>query len=201
MISNISCIWQGACRSSDVRDLPSYHYFSHALMFVFWIALALLSGIASAEDKGEQGVPANPCYSTDPTLGDSAYWASTAVRLFSEQKYEDAIATVDACFQYWGPAAGQQQKKMYDQELKCPPTGKVKAKIRAEIEKDYLINDVSMALWAKARSLHELKKIELAVHSYAQCLYMSCGRSWDTKGWFWSPAQDCAVYARKLARK
>lgn len=201
MISNISCIWQGAFRSSDVRDLPSCHVCSHALMFVFWIALALLSGIASAEDKGEQGVPANPCYSTNPVLGDSAFWASTAVRLYSEKKYQEAVATVDACFQYWGPAAGQQQKKMYDQEVECPPTGRVNAKIKAEIHEDYLVNDVSMALWAKARSLHELKKIELAKQSYAQCLYMSCGRSWDTNGWFWSPAQDCAVYARKLARK
>ena len=35
-------------------------------------------------------------------------------------------------------------------------------KTKANIQENYLMNDVSMALWAKARSLHELGDIELA---------------------------------------
>ena len=49
--------------------------------------------------------------------------------------------------------------------------------------------------------LRELKRNEEAKQSYAQCLYMEHGQAWDPNGWFWSPAEDCAVYARKLARK
>ena len=60
------------------------------------------------------------------------------------------------------------------------------------------MNDVSFALWVKARSLDELGKIEMAKIAYAQCLYMTCGRVWDVNGWFWSPAEDCIKYARKL---
>ena len=41
-------------------------------------------------------------------------------------------------------------------------------------------------------------EIELAKTSYGRCVYMSCGRTWDPQGWFWSPAKDCAKYARDL---
>ena len=201
MTSTINTTLQGAFRPLKVANLPLYSVLFYGLIALLMIALASVSGVATAEDSEESGVPLNPCYSTNPELGDSAFWASTAVRLYSEKKYQEAVATVDACFQYWGPAAGQQQKKLHDQEAKCPPTGRVNAKVKAQIHEDYLINDVATALWAKSRSLHKLKKIELAKQSYAQCLYMTCGRTWDTNGWFWSPAQDCAVFARKLVRK
>lgn len=39
---------------------------------------------------------------------------------------------------------------------KCPPTGRVNRHNRLSIEEDYLMNDVSFALWVKARSLDEL---------------------------------------------
>ena len=188
-------------QSSDMSSLNMYQMIRFAFVLLLLFAVTTFSGKLLAETSKESEVPANPCYSTDPTLGDSAYWASTAVSLFAQQKYEAAVATVDACFKYWGPRAGQQQKKFHDEKVSQPPKGKVSAKVKEKIEKDYLINDVAMALWAKSRSLHELKRTEQAKQSYAQCLYMIHGRAWDPNGWFWSPAEDCGVYARKLARK
>ena len=114
------------------------------------------------------------------------------------RQFADAVSVVDACFNQWGPEAGQKQKKLHDKGKRCPSTGKVSRKERLKIQKDYLMNDVSMALWAKARSLHELGQVEAAKKTYAQCIYMSCGRAWDPKGWFWSPAQDCANQVKLL---
>ena len=94
----------------------------------------------------------------------------------------------------------QKQKKLHKKRNSCPPTGKVKTRIKRKIEKNYLMNDVSMALWAKARSHHELGQIDLAKQTYGQCVYMTCGRAWDPKGWFWSPAKDCADKARALLK-
>ncbi len=139
-----------------------------------------------------------PCVSVGQELGDSAFWAITAVKLYEEQEFSKAVAVVDACFGSWGPDAGEQQKKLLEENTKCPPTGRVSRQDRLSIEKDYLINDVSFALWVKARSLDELGNVELAKNTYAQCLYMTCGRVWDPKGWFWSPAEDCLKYAKKL---
>jgi tetratricopeptide (TPR) repeat protein len=186
----------------NISSLTTYQIIRFAFFALLLSTVTAFSGKLMAETAAvETGVPANPCYSTDPSLGDSAYWASTAVSLFAQQNYEAAVATVDACFKYWGPKAGQAQKKLRDSNVPLPPTGKVGAEMKAKIGKDYLINDVAMALWAKSRSLHELKRNEEAKQSYAQCLYMEHGRAWDPNGWFWSPAEDCAVYARKLARK
>ena len=186
----------------DISSLTTYQIIRFAFVALLLSAVTAFSGKLMAETAAvETGVPANPCYSTDPSLGDSAYWASTAVSLYAQQNYEAAVATVDACFKYWGPKAGQAQKKLRDSDVPLPPTGRVGAEIKAKIEKDYLINDVAMALWAKSRSLHELKRNEEAKQSYAQCLYMEHGRAWDPNGWFWSPAEDCLVHARKLARK
>ena len=162
---------------------------------IFPISTVALENISQTEIQGE-----NPCLSTDPALGDSAFWASKAVEQFADGRFTDAVNTVDACFAQWGPDAGQQQKKLHKKRNSCPPTGKVKARIKRKIEKNYLMNDVSMALWAKARSHHELGQMDLAKQTYGQCVYMTCGRAWDPKGWFWSPAKDCADKARALLK-
>ena len=158
----------------------------------------LFLDVARAEDDADDAEPTNYCVSADPALGDTAYWAISAVELFSKKQFEDAVTVVDACFDKWGPEGGHQQKALHDDRTKCPGTGKVSKKHKKKIEANGLINDVSLALWAKARSLHELDQIEAAKQAYAQCIYMTCGRAWDPNGWYWSPAEDCAEFGRKL---
>lgn len=140
----------------------------------------------------------NPCLSNDLMMGDSAAWAVESVNQFAQNEFLDAIETVNACFDQWGPKAGQKQKVIHRKGNSCPPVGKVSNRKKRRIEKDYLMNDVSLALWAKARSQHELGLIDESKKTYGQCIFMSCGRAWDPKGWFWSPAQDCADQVRSL---
>jgi hypothetical protein len=40
--------------------------------------------------------------------------------------------------------------------------------------------------------------IELAKISYSQCIFLTHGRAWDPKGWFWVPASDCADRGQNL---
>ena len=162
----------------------------------FLVGVALSSAVwAEIPEAG-----ANPCVSRSAELGDSAFWANTAVAQYADGDYEAAVTTVDACFGIWGAKAGQQQKKLHEEGAKCPRTGRVSARATAKIHENYLMNDVSTALWAKARSQHQLGDIEQAKVTYGRCVYMACGRAWDPKGWFWSPAQDCATFARKLLK-
>ena len=162
----------------------------------FLLGVALSSAVwAEIPEAG-----ANPCVSRSAELGDSAFWANTAVAQYADGDYEAAVTTVDACFGIWGAKAGQQQKKLHEEGTKCPRTGRVSARAKAKIHENYLMNDVSTALWAKARSHHQLGDIEQAKVTYGRCVYMACGRAWDPKGWFWSPAQDCATFARKLLK-
>ena len=162
----------------------------------FLVGVALSSAVwAEIPEAG-----ANRCVSRFAELGDSAFWANTAVAQYADGDYEAAVTTVDACFGIWGAKAGQQQKKLHEEGTKCPRTGRVSARAKAKIHENYLMNDVSTALWAKARSQHQLGDIEQARVTYRRCVYMACGRAWDPKGWFWSPAQDCATFARKLLK-
>ena len=90
------------------------------------------------------------------------------------------------------------QKDFNAKNSKAPPSGKVNRKEKKKIYANWAVNDVSVALWAKARSLEEMGNIELAKIAYSQCIFLSHGRAWDPKGWFWVPADDCAKRGRKL---
>ena len=138
------------------------------------------------------------CYSTDPELGDSAHWAATSIDLFDKNKYKEAVSVVDACFSKFSYDAVVMQKKFNAQNAKFPPSGRVSRKEREKIHENWAVNDVSVALWSKARSLEEMGDIELAKITYSQCIFLTHGRAWDPKGWFWVPASDCADRGRKL---
>jgi tetratricopeptide (TPR) repeat protein len=138
------------------------------------------------------------CFSPDPKLGDSAYWAIQAIEFYAAEDYEKSISIVDECYDLYVPKAVEIQKLLTKIKKKQPPIGAVNASTKKKIQDNYLLNDVSMALWAKAKSLHKLERINEAKIAYSQCLYLTHGRAWDPGGWFWSPASDCIKTARRL---
>jgi len=92
----------------------------------------------------------------------------------------------DLCFDIWGPEAQKIQKEMHDNDEAAPAVGKVSPKQKKAIQENFLMNDVSMALWTKV-----------------ECINMTHGRVWDSggyepNGWFWSPAEDCAKKVKKF---
>jgi len=153
--------------------------------------------ISSIQTIG-QDLNSNSCISSNPDLGDSAYWASTSIELFAQKKYEDAIQLVDTCFNQWAPAAVELQKTLNKQNIKLPPFGAVTRREKEKIHQNYLINDVSIALWVKAVSLEAIGKIEYSKQIYAYCIFLTHGRAWDPQGWFWKPSDDCIKRGRKL---
>jgi hypothetical protein len=140
----------------------------------------------------------DPCISADAALGDSAYWANTSLELYAQKKYKEAIKNVDACFNQWSSGAVQLQQMFNKNNEKLPPLGEFTTREKTKIHENYLLNDVSTALWIKARSLEEVNEIELAKKMYSNCIFLTHGRAWDPKGWFWSPSDDCIKRGRKL---
>lgn len=155
----------------------------------------LISPAAVAQDELDEP---SPCFSPNPALGDSAYWANTALELYSQEKYEEAIKTVDACLNQWVSGAIASQQNANKQKLASPPLGKFTPSQKKAVQENYLLNDVSVAIWVKARSLEETDQIELAKKLYSNCIFLSHGRAWDPNGWFWSPSDDCVDRGRKL---
>jgi hypothetical protein len=144
---------------------------------------------------------ASPCFSTNPELGDSAYWSIEAIKHFDMKHYETAVKVVDACFEYYVYDAVEIQNKINIKNEKEPPIGVVKSSVKDKIQKNYLLNDVSLALWTKAVSLEKLERIQESKKAYSQCIHLTHGRAWDPNGWFWSPSDDCINRARDLLKK
>ena len=140
------------------------------------------------------------CFSKNPELSDSSYWASSAIDLFANQKYQESIDVVDACFDTFSSEAEIMQNNFNKNNIKQPPEGRVSRKIKEEIHKNWAVNDVSVALWSKARSLEEIGMIDQAKNTYAKCIFLIHGRAWDPKGWFWSPALDCVKRGKRLIK-
>ena len=140
------------------------------------------------------------CHPTNSELGDSAHWAATSIDLFAKNKYEQAVKTVDACFELFSYAAVVMQKDFNAKTADVPPSGKVSRKEKKKIHANWAVNDVSVALWTKARSLEKMGELELAKVAYLQCIFLTHGRAWDPKGWFWAPASDCIRKGRKLIK-
>ena len=62
---------------------------------------------AEALDAG-----ANTCVSRSAELGDSAFWANTAVAKYADGDYQAAVTTVDACFGITGLKGRTTAKKV-----------------------------------------------------------------------------------------
>ena len=78
---------------------------------------------------------------------------------------------------------------MHDNNIQAPAVGKVNPKQKKAIQENYLLNDVSMALWTKAVSLDKLGLNIYAMEAYVECINMTHGRIWDSggyepNGWF-----------------
>jgi len=93
------------------------------------------------------------------------------------------------------------QNRFNSENKRLPPSGRVSRKEKEKIHSNWAVNDVSIAIWAKARSLDVLEKKELAMKAYSQCIFLTHGRAWDPNGWFWSPSADCAKKAKKYLKK
>ena len=89
------------------------------------------------------------------------------------------MAVVDLCFDIWGPEAQKIQKEMHDNDEAAPAVGKVSPKQKKAIQENFLMNDVSMALWTKANSLDRLGIDTYAIEAYVECINMT---SWQSMG-------------------
>ena len=65
------------------------------------------------------------CFSTDPELGDSAYWASAAINFYNSGQHKKAISVVDNCFEYYAEDALYQQSQLKKAKISSPPIGRV----------------------------------------------------------------------------
>jgi|TARA_B100001093_G_C26477136_1_gene863186 tetratricopeptide (TPR) repeat protein len=167
--------------------------FKKSRMFIFLLSLIISLNIYAGDNK-------NYCFSPNQDMGDSTYWASSAIDFFTAGNYEKVIEVVDSCFEYYAEDAIYQQNKLKNANAPIPPEGIVGYFEREQVFANYALNDLSMALWSKARSAEKLGKKDVAMDAYSKCIFLEYGRAWDPKGWFWNPSKDCIKRGRGLLK-
>jgi tetratricopeptide (TPR) repeat protein len=104
-----------------------------------------------------------------------------------ERKYEDAVKVTERCTELYEGKAREMQAGL-------------EAKPSADVANDYwALNDVGTCYFIQGEALTELRQYDAALAAYKVVmdeLYYS--QAWDTKGWFWSPADAAAPKIQML---
>lgn len=117
---------------------------------------------------------------------------------FNKKEYEKSISFTDECIDNFSKAAYRIQQNLEKLKVPLPPTGRVSDAEKDKIFKRGILNDVATAYWIKGRSAEYLshkggpKKEEykkMAEEAYKETCKYEHGRTWDPRGWFWSPCE------------
>ena len=123
---------------------------------------------------------------------------SDAWEAFNGNDYLAAIRFADRCIDDFGQAAGRMQSSLLADGRPEPGTGAVSDAERNGIFQRGLLNDVATAYFIKGRSAEYLfqarssdaaERRAEAEMAYGQACEVSYGRTWDPRGWFWSPCE------------
>lgn len=140
---------------------------------------------------------AAPVTASEPSVADEQC-LKKAWEAFNGVKYESAIKFAEQCIDSFGKTADRAQEKLDNEKEPLPPTGKVSNADKDKIFKRGLLNDVATAYFIKGQSAEYLYKKggpksaeykDMANEAYeATCRYKHA-RTWDPRGWFWSPCE------------
>ena len=132
----------------------------------------------------------DPCGSPDGVRADNEAWASRSFDLFNKGDYRGAIANVNACMPRWAEQAEALQASLASASI---PVGRVDGAARTAIYANGILNDVGSSRWLVGRANEALGDRAAAREAYTRCAQLTAARTWDLRGWFWSPASDCTA--------
>lgn len=154
---------------------------SLSLFLVFGDPSSLSSRAVVSEQSSVQNEAETP---RDVELMTAAWEA------YNGHTYEDAMAKAERCASRFKNDAEQTQSNLEQKKAKQPPTGKVTEAQKKAIYGQGPINSVATCYWIKGRSAQILHRNGEALEAYNAAVKLSYGRTWDPRGWFWSPAED-----------
>lgn len=95
-------------------------------------------------------------------------------------KHDEAIGYANKCVELYQAKAEEMQKAL---------TAPVPSDQKEEVHKQWALNDVGSCIFIIAQALESQNKGEEALAAYRKLVEkVSYAQTWDTKGWFWKPA-------------
>jgi hypothetical protein len=121
---------------------------------------------------------------------------------FTKKDYINAIGYADTCIDNFGRRALKIQFTLETDNITPPPVGnKFTEKEKKIIFERGVLNDVGTAYFIKGRSAEYLYKRDnvinityrqIAIDAYTAACRLRYARTWDERGWFWSPCEASA---------
>ena len=138
--------------------------------------MALVSGVGAAP----------------PEFGDfsSSTLTAKAWQAMDRREYADAVVFAKKCVELYGKQAAETQRAQ-----SAPVPGNQKE----EVARQWALNDAGTCLFILGQAYERLDKSTEALIAYRKLLAeMSFAHSWDTRGWFWMPADTAKMRVKML---
>jgi tetratricopeptide (TPR) repeat protein len=110
------------------------------------------------------------------------------------REYQRAVDLARQCISLFENQAIQQQQAL----SAAPPNGVVSEADKQRIFANWALNDVATSYFILGQALEQLNRINEAKEAYRGALRFPYARTWDPKGWFWSPAEAAAKRLTEL---
>ena len=130
----------------------------------------------------------------DPKRADEpphAAYVAAAWDAFNQADYRATMDATKRCVEqfYRGALLAEESLRKSGAGM---PTGVVDETMKAQILKNGLLNDVATCLWLEGRSAEKIGDEARATDAYRKAKTLTFGRTWDPKGWFWTPSTSAA---------
>jgi hypothetical protein len=107
---------------------------------------------------------------------------------YDKENYRSAIVATNECIRRFGHEADRLEASLA--ATPEPPVGKVSSAQEEAIFSNGVLNDVATCYWIQGSSALPLYDNATAKAAFADGCRLVHARSFDTKGFFWSPARD-----------
>jgi hypothetical protein len=127
-----------------------------------------------------------------PEFGDfsSSTLTAKAWQAIDRREYRDAVVFAKKCIELYGKQAVEMQ------ESRGEP---VPGNLKEEVAKQWALNDAGTCLFILGQAYERLDKGTEALIAYRKLLSeMSFAHSWDTRGWYWMPADIAKMRVKML---
>ena len=129
-------------------------------------------------------------YRAPPSLSERLLedaWTALAKGDFARAK-----ASAQTCVADFHGAAELQQAELERDHSPTPPIGAPRGEEKEIVLQRGLLNDVATCLYVEGQAAEGLGQATDAKATYTATLRYSFARTWDPKGWFWSPTEAAA---------
>jgi hypothetical protein len=123
---------------------------------------------------------------------------TAAWRALDAHHYDAAISSAEECVTRFQHSADRQQAELEQNRTEAPPVGAVSEQEKLVLFSRGLLNDVATCFFIKGEAAQKLGRIGAAIDAYQAASKYTYARTWDPRGWFWSPSDEARARIHRL---